>query len=171
MNVENRLCGWYPHVLRRAPTLGNGRAWSPRCPKAQTFGRHPIPVRNPWLLLRSRIRVELNCPNCRTLGVTQPTERAYFRITAFRAPPPARFVRVADCADVFETWRARLPAGWCPFGNHEPTPFTLKWRHFEPPSILCAVGWALVFAIYSLSYRDIEEHLTEPSPGVDDTTI
>jgi hypothetical protein len=33
-----------------------------------------------------------------------------------------------------------------------------KWRHFEPAIITCAVGWYLRF---SLSYRDVEELLTE----------
>src|SRR5262252_10546312 len=33
-----------------------------------------------------------------------------------------------------------------------------KWRHFEPAVITCAVGWYLRF---SLSYRNVEELLTE----------
>src|SRR5271165_3348895 len=35
-----------------------------------------------------------------------------------------------------------------------------KWRQFEPEVILLAVGWYLRF---SLSYRDVEELLAEPS--------
>jgi len=37
-------------------------------------------------------------------------------------------------------------------------PALFKWRHFEPAIITCAVGWYLRF---SLSYRDVEELLTE----------
>ena len=40
----------------------------------------------------------------------------------------------------------------------KPRPALFKWRHFEPAIILCAVRWYLR---YSLSYRDVEELLTE----------
>ena len=43
-----------------------------------------------------------------------------------------------------------------------------KWRHFEPAVITCAVGWYLRF---SLSYRDVEELLTERGLPADHTTI
>jgi IS6 family transposase len=43
-----------------------------------------------------------------------------------------------------------------------------KWRHFEPPIIVCAVRWYLR---YSLSYRDVEELVTERGLPVDHTTI
>jgi hypothetical protein len=36
----------------------------------------------------------------------------------------------------------------------KPRPAEFKWRQFEPPLILLAVGWYLRF---SLSYRDVEE--------------
>jgi transposase-like protein len=39
-----------------------------------------------------------------------------------------------------------------------------KWRHFEPPIIVCAVRWYLR---YSLSYRDVEELVTERGLPVD----
>jgi hypothetical protein len=40
----------------------------------------------------------------------------------------------------------------------KPRPTLFKWRHFEPPIIVCAVRWYLR---YSLSYRDVEELVTE----------
>ena len=40
----------------------------------------------------------------------------------------------------------------------KPRPALFKWRHFEPEIIVCAVRWYLQF---SLSYRDVEELLTE----------
>src|SRR5271170_3552429 len=43
-----------------------------------------------------------------------------------------------------------------------------KWRQFEPEVILMAVGWCLRF---SLSYRDIEELLTERGLSVDHVTV
>lgn len=43
-----------------------------------------------------------------------------------------------------------------------------KWRHFEPEVITCAVGWYLRF---SLSYRNVEELLTERGLPADHTTI
>ena len=43
-----------------------------------------------------------------------------------------------------------------------------KWRHFEPAVITCAVGWYLRF---SLSYRNVEELLTERGLSADHTTI
>jgi transposase, IS6 family len=43
-----------------------------------------------------------------------------------------------------------------------------KWRHFEPAIILCAVRWYLR---YSLSYRDVEELMSERSLAADHTTI
>jgi transposase, IS6 family len=43
-----------------------------------------------------------------------------------------------------------------------------KWRHFEPAVITCAVGWYLRF---SLSYRNVEELLTERGLPADHTTI
>jgi len=47
-------------------------------------------------------------------------------------------------------------------------PPLFKWRHFEPAVITCAVGWYLRF---SLSYRNVEELLTERGLGADHTTI
>jgi hypothetical protein len=43
-----------------------------------------------------------------------------------------------------------------------------KWRHFEPAVITCAVGWYLRFA---LSYRNVEELLTERGLPADHTTV
>src|SRR5580693_7165027 len=43
-----------------------------------------------------------------------------------------------------------------------------KWRQFEPEVILMAVGWYLRF---SLSYRDVEELLTEHGLSVDHVTV
>jgi transposase, IS6 family len=43
-----------------------------------------------------------------------------------------------------------------------------KWRQFEPEVILLAVGWYLRF---SLSYRDVEELLTERGIAVDHVTL
>jgi transposase, IS6 family len=50
----------------------------------------------------------------------------------------------------------------------KPRPALFKWRHFEPAIILCAVGWYLR---YSLSYRDVEELVTERGLPADHTTI
>ena len=50
----------------------------------------------------------------------------------------------------------------------KPRPPLFKWRHFEPAIITCAVGWYLRF---SLSYRDVEELLTERGIPADHTTI
>jgi IS6 family transposase len=50
----------------------------------------------------------------------------------------------------------------------KPRPALFKWRHFEPEIILCAVRWYLWF---SLSYRDVEELLTEPSLPAEQMTI
>jgi len=50
----------------------------------------------------------------------------------------------------------------------KPRPALFKWRHFEPAVITCAVGWYLRF---SLSYRDVEELLTERGLPADHTTI
>ena len=47
-------------------------------------------------------------------------------------------------------------------------PALFKWRHFEPAVITCAVGWYLRF---SLSYRNVEELLTERGFPADHTTI
>src|ERR1043166_1192739 len=47
-------------------------------------------------------------------------------------------------------------------------PALFKWRHFEPAVITCAVGWYLRF---SLSYRNVEELLTERGLPADHTTI
>src|SRR5229473_5876935 len=47
-------------------------------------------------------------------------------------------------------------------------PPLFKWRHFEPAVITCAVGWYLRF---SLSYRNVEELLTERGIPADHTTI
>ena len=47
-------------------------------------------------------------------------------------------------------------------------PLIFKWRHFEPHIILCAVRWYLRF---SLSYRDVQELLTERGVEVDHSTI
>src|SRR6266566_4791799 len=50
----------------------------------------------------------------------------------------------------------------------KPRPALFKWRHFEPAVITCAVGWYLRF---SLSYRDVEELLSERGLPADHTTI
>src|SRR4029450_10937591 len=50
----------------------------------------------------------------------------------------------------------------------ESRPPLFKWRHFEPAVITCAVGWYLRF---SLSYRNVEELLTERGLPADHTTI
>jgi IS6 family transposase len=47
-------------------------------------------------------------------------------------------------------------------------PALFKWRHFEPAVITCAVRWYLRF---SLSYRNVEELLTERGLPADHTTI
>src|SRR3954471_3047544 len=47
-------------------------------------------------------------------------------------------------------------------------PLIFKWRHFEPEIILCAVRWYLRF---SLSYRDVQELLTERGLNIDHSTI
>ena len=47
-------------------------------------------------------------------------------------------------------------------------PTIFKWRHTEPALILCAVRWYLR---YSLSFRDVEELLSERGLAVDHTTI
>ena len=43
-----------------------------------------------------------------------------------------------------------------------------KWRQFEPEVILLAVGWYLRF---SLSYRNVEELLTERGLHADHVTV
>ena len=50
----------------------------------------------------------------------------------------------------------------------KPRPPLFKWRHFDPAVITCAVGWYLRF---SLSYRNVEELLTERGPAAGHTTI
>src|SRR6266699_6303549 len=52
-----------------------------------------------------------------------------------------------------------------PFMNQQ-SPF--KWRHFEAEIILLCVRWYLR---YSLSYRDLEEMMSERGLGIDHTTI
>ena len=47
-------------------------------------------------------------------------------------------------------------------------PAIFKWRQTEPELILCAVRWYLR---YSLSFRDVEELLSERGLEVDHTTI
>ena len=47
-------------------------------------------------------------------------------------------------------------------------PAIFKWRHTEPELILCTVRWYLR---YSLSFRDVEELLSERGLEVDHTTI
>ena len=47
-------------------------------------------------------------------------------------------------------------------------PAIFKWRQTEPALILCAVRWYLR---YSLSFRDVEELLSERGLEVDHTTI
>jgi IS6 family transposase len=47
-------------------------------------------------------------------------------------------------------------------------PPLFKWRHFEPAVITCAMGWYLRF---SLSYRNVEELLTERGLSADHTTV
>ena len=48
----------------------------------------------------------------------------------------------------------------------QPSPF--KWRHFEAEIILLCVRW---YARYPLSYRDLEEMMSERGLHVDHTTI
>jgi hypothetical protein len=50
----------------------------------------------------------------------------------------------------------------------KPRPALFKWRHFEPVIIVCTVRWYLR---YSLSYRDVEELVSERGLAVDHTTI
>ena len=50
----------------------------------------------------------------------------------------------------------------------KPRQALFKWRHFEPEIIICAVRWYLRF---SLSYRGVEELLSERSLPADHTTI
>lgn len=52
--------------------------------------------------------------------------------------------------------------------NPKQRPLTFKWRHFEPHLILGAVRWYLRF---SLSYRDVQEPMTERGLEVDHSTI
>ena len=47
-------------------------------------------------------------------------------------------------------------------------PAIFKWRQTEPALILCAVRWYLR---YSLSFRDVEELLSERGLEVDHTTM
>jgi hypothetical protein len=47
-------------------------------------------------------------------------------------------------------------------------PASFKWRQTEPVLILCAVRWYLR---YSLSYRDVEELLTERGLEADHATV
>ena len=47
-------------------------------------------------------------------------------------------------------------------------PAIFKWRHFAPEVILCAVRWYLR---YSLSYREVQELLTERGLEIDHTTV
>ena len=47
-------------------------------------------------------------------------------------------------------------------------PAIFKWRQTEPELILCAVRWYLR---YSLSFRDVEELLSERGLEADHTTI
>lgn len=49
-----------------------------------------------------------------------------------------------------------------------PTQTPFKWRHFEAEIILLCVHWYLR---YALSYRDLEEIMTERGLSVDHTTI
>ena len=49
-----------------------------------------------------------------------------------------------------------------------PGPAIFKWRQTEPELILCAVRWYLR---YSLSFRDVEELLSECGLEEDHTTI
>ena len=47
-------------------------------------------------------------------------------------------------------------------------PTLFKYRHFEPEIILLCLRWYLR---YSLSYRDLEEMMTERGLSLDHTTI
>ena len=60
--------------------------------------------------------------------------------------------------------------GWSPeeMVTQAIRPAIFKWRHTEPELILCAVRWYLR---YSLSFRDVEELLSERGLEVDHTTI
>jgi transposase-like protein len=50
----------------------------------------------------------------------------------------------------------------------KPRPALFKRRHFEPVIVECAVRWYLRC---SLSYRDVEELMTERGVSADHTTI
>jgi len=43
-----------------------------------------------------------------------------------------------------------------------------KWRHYQPDIILCCVRWYLS---YPLSYRQVEELITERGLPVDHSTV
>jgi len=43
-----------------------------------------------------------------------------------------------------------------------------KWRHYQPDIILCCVHWDLS---YPLSYRQVEELITERGLPVDHSTV
>jgi hypothetical protein len=60
-----------------------------------------------------------------------------------------------------------VPFGYA-VGMRKSRPPLFKWRHFEPAVITCAVGWYLRF---SLSYRNVEELLTERGLPADHTTV
>jgi len=47
-------------------------------------------------------------------------------------------------------------------------PNLFKWRQYQPEIIVLCVRWYLR---YSLSYRDLEELMTERGLGVDHSTI
>jgi len=49
-----------------------------------------------------------------------------------------------------------------------PSPSLFKWRHFLPDVILLNVRW---YCRYALSYRDLEEMMTERGIEVDRSTI
>jgi IS6 family transposase len=50
--------------------------------------------------------------------------------------------------------------------KHNSSPF--KWRHYEPTLILLCVRW---YCKYQLSYRDLEEMMSERGLNVDHTTV
>jgi hypothetical protein len=131
------------------PSFSSGPLWG-----TGESGFLAVPKRKLRADLRFRRKIHGSCcdpeyalnlhrPNYRTLGATQPTERGYFLITAFR------LLRQHGSFAWQIAWMCCKPGmpvcqaagAMC---KPRPAPLTLKWRHFETPSIVCAVGWPLV---------------------------
>lgn len=144
--------GWHTQFLRRAPALGNRRARFPRCPKAQTSGRHPIPT---------KIRGSCCDPEY-ALNYTGQSAGLYVQPRRPSAPTSGQRRSAAGtirssgglpgCVANLACPSDRRPVPMC---EPRPAPFTSKWRHFEPPSILCAAVGRRHLR-HSFSYRAIE---------------